>query len=750
MSRAIHLVPPFNEKDLDGYFRHFEKVAGSLNWPKEYWSTLLQSVIKGKAQQVYTALSEQQSTQYDVVKASILRAYDLIPEAYRKKFRILRKADGQTNVEFAREKEMCFDKWCSSQNVTEFEKLRQLMLLEEFKNCMRDEVKTYLCEREVETLEEAAKLADIYEVTHKKTVVNKPLFKYHERRNRTESRRENYGSVEHNKDDKSSRLTCGYCKKPGHIMADCFILKRKKEREGSNPAPEAFICHTTRNSSSYKEFLDRTFTCKDKEETPCKEIIPCKSDRDLMENFLPFITEGYVSEGIDSPQVPIKILRDTGASQSLLLKGIIDRKEHDSYSLIQGIQDKNISVPLCNLYLKSPLVTGHVQVGLMAQLPIKGISLLLGNDLAGEQVVPNLDLMSNPVTEDYDMNKEIYASCVVTGSMTKETREENVERSTNKYHDQGHEMTELYGINISDLFKEESYDQSSDTKVGYETGASKIPLSKVELITVQKDDEDISHLRDPVVNISDDLSIMIDLEQNSCKKIGFESVDSNLSLSKVGLITERSQDVDVTLLRDSFLNMSDDLSTMTDLDQNLNVKVGKKNAGDALLLKEQHISNLVNDVDCSHLRDVILGNTSLENNRIKCEIQHQVMFGEQVQFDLNSERLLLVKKAGHDVIVSDNSKSDISVCDAVHNVVPDGSFEENVMIDYDIDGLPLTRKRVTRERSYVKFFPLRDETLMKSEMRGMSVGYHLRSEILMGTWQPPDIFKNVDWITHDI
>ena len=81
------------------------------------------------------------------MKASILRAYDLIPEAYRKKFRILRKADGQTNVEFAREKEMCFDKWCSSQTVTEFEKLRHLMLLEEFKNCMRDEVKTYLCER---------------------------------------------------------------------------------------------------------------------------------------------------------------------------------------------------------------------------------------------------------------------------------------------------------------------------------------------------------------------------------------------------------------------------------------------------------------------------------------------------------------------------------------------------------------------------------------------------------------------------
>ena len=58
-----------------------------------------------------------------------------------------------------------------------------------------------------------------------------------------------------------------------------------------------------------------------------------------MENFFPFITEGYVSEGIDSPQGPIKILHDTGASQSILLKGIIDLKERDSYTLMQGIQD---------------------------------------------------------------------------------------------------------------------------------------------------------------------------------------------------------------------------------------------------------------------------------------------------------------------------------------------------------------------------------------------------------------------------
>ena len=50
-ARNIRLVPPFQEKDLDNYFAHFEKVADSLNWPKKSWVLLLQSVLVGKAQE---------------------------------------------------------------------------------------------------------------------------------------------------------------------------------------------------------------------------------------------------------------------------------------------------------------------------------------------------------------------------------------------------------------------------------------------------------------------------------------------------------------------------------------------------------------------------------------------------------------------------------------------------------------------------------------------------------------------------
>ena len=54
-ARNIRLVPPFQEKEVDKYFAHFEKVADSLNWPKESWVLLLQSVLVGKAQEIYVS-----------------------------------------------------------------------------------------------------------------------------------------------------------------------------------------------------------------------------------------------------------------------------------------------------------------------------------------------------------------------------------------------------------------------------------------------------------------------------------------------------------------------------------------------------------------------------------------------------------------------------------------------------------------------------------------------------------------------
>ncbi len=103
ISKQISLVPSFRESEVDTSFTVFECIATTLHWPKYFWPLLLQCKLLGEAQEVCSALTLEQSLDYDAIKAAVLRAYELVPEAYCQKFR-RRVSNSQTFVEFAREK----------------------------------------------------------------------------------------------------------------------------------------------------------------------------------------------------------------------------------------------------------------------------------------------------------------------------------------------------------------------------------------------------------------------------------------------------------------------------------------------------------------------------------------------------------------------------------------------------------------------------------------------------------------------
>ncbi|KAL5005408.1 hypothetical protein ScPMuIL_018864, partial [Solemya velum] len=110
----------------------------------------------------------------------------------------------------------------------------------------------------------------------------------------------------------------------------------------------------------------------------------------VLEKYSPFISEGFVSLTSDITNLkPVRILRDTGASHSLILDGVVPLSEETSSGssvLLQGVELGFVNVPLHCVYLKSDLVTGPVTIGVRPELPIEGVSLILGNDLAGEKV----------------------------------------------------------------------------------------------------------------------------------------------------------------------------------------------------------------------------------------------------------------------------------------------------------------------------------------------------------------------------
>ena len=478
-ARNIRLVPPFQEKEVDKYFAHFEKVADSLNWPKESWVLLLQSVLVGKAQEIYGSLSVEQSSNYEHVKEAILKAYELVPEAYRQKFRNYLKYDSKTHVEFAREKENLFNRWCHSKEIgQDFKKLKQMVLLEEFKDKVRPDIRSHLDEQKVEELEKAAVMADDYALTHKMSSKsgNPQQKRYHGSGNRENISRnmddrkrqgkstENVGLV--SKVEPLKPISCGHCGKPGHIITncwklggktpcehcgrfnhkseDCRIAKNKLQKEvkptglTSLKGLKVSPFNESENSKGVKvkPLIDRnSFVEKNKgikvnplhnDKSCIEDEISPNTESDYMENYKPFISSGVVSlVGDENSSQKVKILRDTGATQSLMLDSVLPLTENSftgANVLISGVEMGVLEVPLHEVNIKSSLINGNIVIGMRPSLPVEGISLILGNDLAGEKVMVDPRVVEKP--RDHEETEKlaekfpgIFPASVVTRSM---------------------------------------------------------------------------------------------------------------------------------------------------------------------------------------------------------------------------------------------------------------------------------------------------------------------------------------------
>ena len=65
VNKHVRLVPLFQEDEVDKYFIHFKKIATRLEWSQEVWTILLQSVLVGKAREIYSALPVERSARYN-------------------------------------------------------------------------------------------------------------------------------------------------------------------------------------------------------------------------------------------------------------------------------------------------------------------------------------------------------------------------------------------------------------------------------------------------------------------------------------------------------------------------------------------------------------------------------------------------------------------------------------------------------------------------------------------------------------
>ncbi len=140
-------------------------------------------------------------------------------------FEVIVKFDKQTFLEFARDKRNMLEKWCAASKVNTFEGLQELILLEDFKNCLPESLVVHLNEQKVTSLAEAAVMADEYVLTHKtiyftrthqnlRAVPNKTLVFSNTQKTETRTRITPKSGAE-------KKRSCFYCLKSDHFIADC-------------------------------------------------------------------------------------------------------------------------------------------------------------------------------------------------------------------------------------------------------------------------------------------------------------------------------------------------------------------------------------------------------------------------------------------------------------------------------------------------------------------------------------------------
>ena len=124
---------------------------------------------------------------------------------------------------------------------------------------------------------------------------------------------------------------------------------------------------------------------------------------EIAELFRPHVKPGRVTiDGVDPLATSINILRDTASAQSILLADVFDLPlsaytERDV--IVETIHGLSY-LPIYRVILYSPFLTGSIEVAVGPNIPVKGVSMILGNDLMLGDTVIDSDKNSEKHCDD--------------------------------------------------------------------------------------------------------------------------------------------------------------------------------------------------------------------------------------------------------------------------------------------------------------------------------------------------------------
>ncbi len=371
-------------------------------------------------------------------------------------------------MEFARDLVAQFSRWCSASKVSSFTELCNLVVLEQFKQSVPSCIAAYINERKVKTPSDAAVLADEYILTHKRIFGEQKLKSYGPKAfDRSQLDLDPVYSKQDTENTARKDTNCNYCQKSGHWKNRCPALK-KKGFDVSQVKSTALTVPVESTKNSLTPFQMRTKTL---------------AAAEIAAGYAPFISEGFVSLVGSNEKVAVKILRDSGALNTFICDSVLPFSPQSDTGRcvpVRGMGLTTIFVPVHKMFLSCSLVHGEVEVGVRPELPVEGVDVILGNDVAGARIWSDISRTDEQLVvpsvasavehPDFGVPAQTVSSaCAVTRSMT---------------------------ASLSDT---KSDSQKDSVKVALSLPVDLLSVSHAELVEAQKLDPSLKQLFDSVV-----------------------------------------------------------------------------------------------------------------------------------------------------------------------------------------------------------------------------------------------------------
>ncbi|XP_071057611.1 uncharacterized protein [Onthophagus taurus] len=346
-------LQPFKDNgDMSLFLINFERVCIQLNCGKETWPLRLTSVLSPAANEVVARLSEEDAKDYDKVRASLLKKYQLTSEVFRAKFRYSKKKFDQTYAEFAYQLKNNFKEWIKCEGIcSDINKLIQLICLEKFYSSIPSEMRFWVEDHnKTKSIEEAAEQADVY-ISKRGPINDRNGYNKFKQEHKTSTQRETNQNNPSNMETESER----------------------KGDKRSFDKRRPFKCYACGGIGHFKGSKE----CPNfKESKENKQVVATlNTKKEVQELFAPYTLKGEINGK------EVNILRDSAASYDVVHKNIV-KTEHYSgkYVHVRGVlNEESVALQVAVVKLNLPEIGElETEAAVTSNLP-NGYSYLLSN-----------------------------------------------------------------------------------------------------------------------------------------------------------------------------------------------------------------------------------------------------------------------------------------------------------------------------------------------------------------------------------